>query len=878
MAAFRRYADRNGVVFVPMAEPLASGKKARFALTLKDGGVMVEGEAEVVSSSRTPSVLHGRIGMTLKFLVPDEPSKTTLGELEKARLALKPQPPSIAPRPAEVPAEPRPKPPVLTGRIDAVNALAESVAIGEGIPLPGQGGDVPPKNANPKFVVPSLGTLPVGRPKTISKPPPTPATSPTATTMGVAPLKRADAEQTMRGPPPAVDLTKPPKEDLSTTMRGTKPASPTTPRNPPPASTPPPVPSGKPRMATPFAPMPIVQQPAPPIVAAAKPRAPEIEVGEPTDLTPIPQIDDALPRPLADPLDANEITHLGAAPVPATTGATKPQERTVREPRRTVIGVAVVPSGVMVLPAAPAMRVPSDDEVRDTGVMGVPAPSGQITARGGAVEEIDALGETIPPRSLTPSLVQAIVEEPTPSGDWTMTPGANGPTITPTSRGKLGRASTQQPVAAGPPTGDWMIALDPSQPDGWSEPSKVEKRPAGELKPGPPMSVVSSARPLDSNKRLGTEPSILDMESSAPKVQIDPTLIEPLTALPPLDDDEDNDDPATPPPPVSAPIGADGLMSTPTSPIERGGYEAPPMAGALANHKPGSIANVFTPAVGLPLAASTGAQLFAPAPSTSAPPARVVTDADSGFFRDSGDVPSYSNGPATALTDGARSKRLIVIVASAVGVAVLAIILVLAFGGNDKATTAAPATSTTTDKLGPPTVEQDVVTTPADAPTAVTPVPDAVAVVAPSTECKVSVSSVPAGAEIVMGKDVVGKTPVALTLPCGAETKLVIRKARFVAQTKTVTPKAEGGKPLKVSLARVTFSVKVSSTPPGASITVAGKSMGFTPTNVKLPAFESATLKLAKDGFAPETQKITPKQNNQTVHTALKKIAKKRGR
>ena len=37
VAAFRRYADRNGVIFVPISEPLASGKKARFALTLKDG-------------------------------------------------------------------------------------------------------------------------------------------------------------------------------------------------------------------------------------------------------------------------------------------------------------------------------------------------------------------------------------------------------------------------------------------------------------------------------------------------------------------------------------------------------------------------------------------------------------------------------------------------------------------------------------------------------------------------------------------------------------------------------------------------------------------------------------------------------------------------
>ena len=84
------------------------------------------------------------------------------------------------------------------------------------------------------------------------------------------------------------------------------------------------------------------------------------------------------------------------------------------------------------------------------------------------------------------------------------------------------------------------------------------------------------------------------------------------------------------------------------------------------------------------------------------------------------------------------------------------------------------------------------------------------------------------------------------------------------------------GKPIKVSLAKVTFSVKVSSTPPGASITVGTKSMGFTPTILKLPAFELSTLKIAKDGFGPEIQKMTPKQNSQTVHATLKKLSKKR--
>src|SRR6185436_18214153 len=59
VAAFRRYADRSGL-FIPIAEPIAAGRRGRFAVALHGGGVMIEGEAEVVSSARTPSVLHGR--------------------------------------------------------------------------------------------------------------------------------------------------------------------------------------------------------------------------------------------------------------------------------------------------------------------------------------------------------------------------------------------------------------------------------------------------------------------------------------------------------------------------------------------------------------------------------------------------------------------------------------------------------------------------------------------------------------------------------------------------------------------------------------------------------------------------------------------------
>ncbi|HEY1585211.1 MAG TPA: hypothetical protein VGH63_05940, partial [Polyangia bacterium] len=130
VAAFRRYRDRIGL-FVPIAAPIGAGKRGRIAITLADGGVMLEGEVEIMQSSPRPSALYGRVGMTLRFVAADEPSKQLLEELEKARIAMKPGQVTVAPRPAMVPAEPRPVVPPIAGKIDAANALAECVAIGD---------------------------------------------------------------------------------------------------------------------------------------------------------------------------------------------------------------------------------------------------------------------------------------------------------------------------------------------------------------------------------------------------------------------------------------------------------------------------------------------------------------------------------------------------------------------------------------------------------------------------------------------------------------------------------------------------------------------------------------------------------------------------
>jgi hypothetical protein len=75
-----------------------------------------------------------------------------------------------------------------------------------------------------------------------------------------------------------------------------------------------------------------------------------------------------------------------------------------------------------------------------------------------------------------------------------------------------------------------------------------------------------------------------------------------------------------------------------------------------------------------------------------------------------------------------------------------------------------------------------------------------------------------------------------------------------------------------VRFAAAMISLKVLSTPPGATIMVGGKVLGITPTTVHVPA-TGAALILTKDGYSTETEKV-PAKSTATVRVTLKRVAK----
>jgi PEGA domain-containing protein len=655
-----------------------------------------------------------------------------------------------------------------------------------------------------------------------------------------------------------------------------------------------------PRSAAPVSPLPAGPRPAPPIVAPERPTILDVEIAEPTDLSLGPP---EPPAPVVEPPSQDAVV------------LTLP-EAPARTPRKTVIGVVIAPSGQSVLPAnAPSA---TGDAAGDASLQ----EADEVTGTARIVIGEHALEVTAP---TAPPPLPATADEATPDAAWTMPPAGATPPSAP-DNAPAAPAASDTPAAT-LPSGDWTIALDPQAPDGWSEPFEMispdhltEDPPSG---PAPATVGPPPARDAVP-KRPTPRPDVLP--SVEPKVQIDPTLIEPLQPV--------GSDPPLRPMPPDAPLGSMPLENpfrrAPSSSVDMPSYGSPPGAISPAPPLVPMMPSPPQPSPFVirrgPTAAHTGeapaypmdpSYQMVPVPGLAAP--EPFTAADSGL----GD-PRYAS--ETALPARAGRRRAIIVIVSALVAVVIGIVLLLVFGGKHDAGT---APGTAVDKAGAPPVEpkQTSPTTSSPGPTkagsqATTdtpPIPDPdrgangpasgpdpataapkspTAAAAPSPgaadaagsnagadaarpdgdTCFADVSSVPAGAEIVIDQtNVIGTTPQKVTLPCGNPVELTIRKGRLVPAVHTVTPTAEGAK-LRVALAKPTFQVKVSSTPAGATVTMNGKSLGVTPTMIRIPAFEASALTITKDGYATETETVTPKSNGVAVHSTLKKADRKKPR
>ncbi|MEO8551715.1 MAG: hypothetical protein ABI678_17180, partial [Kofleriaceae bacterium] len=445
---------------MPIAEPLLQGRRGRIALVLKDGRIVLEGEVEIAVSNSRPSPLYGRVGMTLKFVEPDAPTKTILGELEKARLAMKPPPLSIPPRAGDVPAQPRPIVPPTGGRIDAANALAECVAIGDLAPWKD---GAAPKGDSAKFVIPTIPQVGVARPKTPSvppalqpklpvevKPPPTPSTLTTpstakeqkATTMGMPAIDRmpaADAKPTE--PPRPTTMGMPPV--LRAPVAALRAPTPL-PRRDQTIQIPKreyPVIGKQTTLGMPIVrpPADTLESPAPPPPRRAHTPSTPPAPRHPTPYTPLPIV--RMPA-LSQPLD--ETTERTTIPEAPPIGGGQ---------RRTSLGIQMM--------TASPVEARWDEDPEEN------KPTEQQDA-------VEMPPEAAPAASRSGGLRASEIMAAIQGEDWTMTPDASKPTVLPKEEPAQDLDTKAAEEKSGPLPGDWAISLDPAAPGGWSAPAKVE--------------------------------------------------------------------------------------------------------------------------------------------------------------------------------------------------------------------------------------------------------------------------------------------------------------------------------------------------------------------------------------------------------------------
>jgi hypothetical protein len=137
----------------------------------------------------------------------------------------------------------------------------------------------------------------------------------------------------------------------------------------------------------------------------------------------------------------------------------------------------------------------------------------------------------------------------------------------------------------------------------------------------------------------------------------------------------------------------------------------------------------------------------------------------------------------------------------------------------------------------------------------------------------VDAKSTPNHADVLRGTQRLGTTPTRLALPCGTEVSLTFQLERYTSTHKVVVP-TSGGAPASTRLTRATYTVLVDSSPIGASILVANKTVGITPAMVKLPAGKTSTVIIAMDGYASASMEVT-EAVTKSVHTTLEKLPPK---
>lgn len=139
-----------------------------------------------------------------------------------------------------------------------------------------------------------------------------------------------------------------------------------------------------------------------------------------------------------------------------------------------------------------------------------------------------------------------------------------------------------------------------------------------------------------------------------------------------------------------------------------------------------------------------------------------------------------------------------------------------------------------------------------------------------SGPCRFIVATTPAGAVVRMDEQPMGPSPITIQGSCDKH-KVDVAHVRYQSVTRWVTLSADKSQELDISLPRPIHAVSVTSSPPGAELSIDGRRAGTTPTVIQVAGFAIVNLTFTKPGFQTVTRKVYSKVAQDRVSVKLAK-------
>lgn len=134
--------------------------------------------------------------------------------------------------------------------------------------------------------------------------------------------------------------------------------------------------------------------------------------------------------------------------------------------------------------------------------------------------------------------------------------------------------------------------------------------------------------------------------------------------------------------------------------------------------------------------------------------------------------------------------------------------------------------------------------------------------------CRVKISSTPAGSTVLVDGKVIGPSPILLAGPC-QQRKVEVVHPRYKRAIESVT--LVEGKPgsVEVTMSRPTHRLTVTTVPAGATVSIAGRRAGTSPTIVQLMGFSNLPITIEKTGYKPVSTRFYSKRADDKLNVKL---------